>query len=140
MTRTLARNGWLLGLVALLAVLLVVTKLIQPTFGASAVESVARASLPFAFATAGMAVVVIAGGIDLSIAALMAIASVTAARLMEGAGDGQTVLVILFVLVLGMSLLAGLWTTICATFPALSALEAGYQVYIVADACGRGWV
>jgi len=104
MTRTLARNGWLLGLVALLAALLVVTKLIQPTFGTSAVESVARASLPFAFATAGMAVVVIAGGIDLSIAALMAIASVTAARLMEGAGDGQTVLVILFVLALGMAL------------------------------------
>ena len=104
MTRTLARNGWLLGLVALLLALLVATKLIQPTFGASALESVARASLPFAFATAGMAVVVIAGGIDLSIAALMAIASVTAALLMEGAGDGETVLVILFVLVLGMAL------------------------------------
>jgi ribose transport system permease protein len=104
MTRFLVRNGWLLGLVVLLVLLLIATKAIQPTFGASAIESVARAALPFAFATAGMAVVVIAGGIDLSIAALMAIASVTAALLMEGAGAGQTVLIVLFVLVLGMVL------------------------------------
>jgi ribose transport system permease protein len=57
--------------------------------------------LPFAFATVGMAVVVIAGGIDLSIAAMMAVASVTAATLMSGASDGQAVLVVLAVLALG---------------------------------------
>lgn len=32
--------------------------------------------------------------------------------------------------------LSGLWTTICVAFPALSALEAGYQVYVVTDTCG----
>ena len=52
-------HAWVLGLAALLAVLLIVTKLIQPSFGASGLESIARAALPFAFATAGMAVVVI---------------------------------------------------------------------------------
>ena len=33
-------------------------------------------------------------------------------------------------------ILAGLWTEVCAAFPALDALRAGYQVYIVADAIG----
>lgn len=32
-------------------------------------------------------------------------------------------------------IIAGLWTEVCVTFPALSALEDGYQVYIVTDAC-----
>src|SRR5256714_14284506 len=33
-------------------------------------------------------------------------------------------------------LLAGLWTEVCVTFPALDALRAGYQVYVVVDAIG----
>ena len=101
MTRMLQRNGWVLGLVLLLAILLIATKIIQPNFGASGLESLGRAAVPFAFATAAMAVVVIAGGIDLSVAAVMAVASVTAARLMVGAGDGQTVLIVIGVLALG---------------------------------------
>ena len=32
--------------------------------------------------------------------------------------------------------LAGLWTEICITLPALSALEDGYEVYFIEDACG----
>ena len=101
MTRAVQRHGWVLGLVVLLALLLAATKIIQPNFGASGLESLGRAAVPFAFATAAMAVVVIAGGIDLSVAAMMAVASVTAARLMVGAGDGQTLLVVIGVLVLG---------------------------------------
>lgn len=33
-------------------------------------------------------------------------------------------------------LLAGLWTTACINFPTIQMLEAGYEVYFVADACG----
>src|SRR3989454_8673283 len=33
-------------------------------------------------------------------------------------------------------LLAGLWTEVCVTWPALSMLEAGYTVYVVEDCCG----
>jgi nicotinamidase-related amidase len=33
-------------------------------------------------------------------------------------------------------ILAGLWTEICVTLPALSAMFDGYDVYVVADACG----
>ena len=102
MIRLLTRSGWVLGLVGLLVLLAVVTRLIQPGFGASGFESLGRAALPFAFATAGMTVAVLVGGIDLSVASMMAVASVTAAVLMDGAGDGATVLVVLLVLVLGL--------------------------------------
>src|SRR6478736_8250192 len=33
-------------------------------------------------------------------------------------------------------ILAGLWTEVCVTFPALDAIDAGYKVYVVVDAIG----
>jgi nicotinamidase-related amidase len=32
--------------------------------------------------------------------------------------------------------LAGLWTSVCIAGPALSALDQGFEVYVIADACG----
>ncbi len=93
----LRRNAWVLGLLALLLVLLAVTRMIQPSFGASGLESLARAALPFAFATAGMAIVVIVGGIDLSIASMMAVCGVTAAVLMQSMGAVPAVVITLMV-------------------------------------------
>lgn len=104
MKRWIEANTWTLGLAALLVLLLLVTKLIQPGFGASGLDSLARAALPFALATIGMAIVVIAGGIDLSIAAMMAVASVTGAVLMQGATDAQSLLIVAGVLVLGLAM------------------------------------
>jgi ribose transport system permease protein len=104
MKRWIDANAWTLGLAVLLAVLLLTTKLIQPDFGASGLDSLARAALPFALATVGMAIVVLAGGIDLSIAAMMAVASVTGAVLMQGASDGQSVIIVLGVLLLGLTM------------------------------------
>lgn len=102
MTRWIQANTWTLGLAVLLAALLLATKLIQPDFGASGLDSLARAALPFALATVGMAIVVIAGGIDLSIAAMMAVASVIGAVLMTGATDAQSVPIVIGVLALGL--------------------------------------
>ena len=102
MKRWIEANSWTLGLAVLLAALLLLTKLIQPDFGASGLDSLARAALPFALATVGMAIVVIAGGIDLSIAAMMAVASVTAAVLMDGATDAQSIPIVIGVLALGL--------------------------------------
>lgn len=104
MTRFLTQNSWTLGLAALLVALLITTKLIQPDFGISGLDSLARAALPYALATLGMAIVIIAGGIDLSLAAMMAVTSVTAATLMQGATDGSSVLIVLAVLALGATL------------------------------------
>jgi ribose transport system permease protein len=100
--RFLDDNRWTLGLALFLVLLLLATKLVQPEFGLAGLDSLARAALPFALATVGMAIVVMAGGIDLSIAAMMAVASVTAAVLMNGAGDGEAMLAVLFVLALGV--------------------------------------
>ena len=102
MTRLIAKHGWTLGLGVLFAALLIFTKAIQPGFGLSGLDSLARAALPFAFATAAMTVVVLAGGIDLSVASMMAVASVTGARLMEGASEPQSVWIVGFVLLVGL--------------------------------------
>jgi ribose transport system permease protein len=100
--RVVRRNAWVAGLWALLAALLVVTRLIQPSYGASGIGSLAQAALPFAFAAAAQTVVVLTGGIDLSIASMMALTSVTAAVLMQGGSEEFAILVVLFVLCLGL--------------------------------------
>jgi ribose transport system permease protein len=104
MTRLLRREGWVVGLFALFAALMLATRLIQPGYGGGDFGSLARAAMPYAFATAAQAVVVIAGGIDLSIASMMALTSVTAARMMDGASEETALLVVPFVLGMGLAL------------------------------------
>ena len=101
MIRFLRSHYWITGLFAILGLLLVITKIIQPEYGASGLDSLARAALPFAFAAAAQTVVVIAGGIDLSIASMMAVTSVTAAVMMDGASEEYAIFVVIFVLCLG---------------------------------------
>lgn len=36
----------------------------------------------------------------------------------------------------GRVVLGGLWTSVCIVGPALSALDQGFEVYVIADACG----
>lgn len=36
----------------------------------------------------------------------------------------------------GKIVFAGLWTSVCIVGPALSALDQGFEVYVIADACG----
>jgi ribose transport system permease protein len=100
------KHAWTLGLIVLLLILLGITKLIQPSFGVSGLESLARAALPFAFATAAMAVVVIVGGIDLSVASIMAVCAVTAAVLMQSMGAVPAVAITLLI-GLGMGMING---------------------------------
>ncbi|MBL8575741.1 MAG: ABC transporter permease [Mesorhizobium sp.] len=104
MMRLLRQQGWVVGLLALFVVLLITAKLIQPSYGAGDFGSLVRAVLPYAFAVAAQTVVVIAGGIDLSVAAMMALTSVTAAALMAGASEEFALLVVPFVLLMGFAL------------------------------------
>ena len=98
------RNGWVVGLVGFLALLLVFTKLIQPSYGVSGVQGLAISVLPLALAAVGQAIVVISGGIDLSIGAIMALTSVVSATLMKGQTEEFGVVVVLGVLLLGLVL------------------------------------
>ena len=96
------RNTWVIGLMLFLGLLLLYTKFILPTFGSTAFTNLALAALPFALATAGQAIAVLTGGIDLSIASMMAVAGVVAARLMDGGSNEFAVVVVIIVILLGL--------------------------------------
>lgn len=104
MIRLIRKEGWVLGLIGLFVLLFIVTRIIQPGYGAGDFGSLARAALPFAFAVAAQTVVVIAGGIDLSVAAMMALTSVIAASMMAGASEEYALFVVPFVLLIGLAL------------------------------------
>ncbi len=98
------RNAWTLGLLAFLVVMLAFTKMIQPRYGPIPVQGLATSVLPLALAAVAQAVVVIGGGIDLSIGSMMALTSVVAATAMEGQSAEFGVAVVLGVLLLGLVL------------------------------------
>jgi len=102
--RFVRRRAWVLALFVLLGLLLLATRIIQPDYGAAGFGSLVRAVLPFAFAVAAQTVVVIGGGVDLSVASMMALTSVTAAVLMSGASEEFAILVVPAVLVLGLAI------------------------------------
>jgi ribose transport system permease protein len=99
------RNSWTLGLVGLLAAFLAITILIQPTYGAADIQGLAIGAVPLAMAAVAQAIVVISGGIDLSVGPMMALTSVTAAVLMQGqsevVGGGVVVAIIALGLLIG---------------------------------------
>src|SRR3954453_12386382 len=81
--RFLRDNAWTIGLLVLLGVLLAFTKALQPSYGPSGIQGLAVAMLPLALAAVGQTIVVVAGGIDLSLGSIMALTSVVAATLMK---------------------------------------------------------
>lgn len=102
--RMIRRDTWTLALWGLFAALLIVAKLISPDYGATELTSLAIGALPIAFAAVAQAIVVISGGIDLSIGAMMALTSVVAAAQMKGASPELSVVVAIGVLFLGLGL------------------------------------
>ncbi|MBA2721009.1 MAG: ABC transporter permease [Chloroflexi bacterium] len=97
------RNGWTVALVGLLVAFLAITKLLQPNYGPAGIQGLAISILPIGFAAVAQAIVVIAGGIDLSVGSIMALASVTSAVLMLNNDDLFGVGVVIFVLLLGLA-------------------------------------
>ena len=96
------RNAWTLGLLAFLILLLAFTKMIQPRYGVPGIQGLAISVLPLALAAVGQAIVVMSGGIDLSIGAIMALTNVVAARFMLGQSDQSALAVVFGVLLLGL--------------------------------------
>ena len=90
--RSLRRNPSLFFMPVLLAAALAITVAIHPQFSDFDLQSLAMGALPLAFAAAAQTVVVIAGGIDLSIGSVMAVANALAASIMERASFGQSLL------------------------------------------------
>lgn len=96
------RHAWTIGLIGFLIALLIFTRIIQPNYGAAGLQGLAIAVLPLALAAAAQAVVVISGGIDLSIGSMMALTSVVAAVNMKDQPGEVGLLVVVGVLVLGL--------------------------------------
>ena len=105
--RVLARNGWILGVWLLLSVLLVWYATLIPVFGQFQITSISKNSLPLVYLAIGQAIIVIAGGIDLSLGALLLLSNVLAARFMEDQPFG-TVLFIAIAVIAGLSILNAL--------------------------------
>jgi ribose transport system permease protein len=97
-------NLWTALLVGLLVFFLVTTKLIQPNYGPGGIQGLAISVLPIAFAAVAQAIVVISGGIDLSVGSMMALTSVVSAVLMKDQGDAFAVAVVVGVLGFGVLL------------------------------------
>ena len=88
----------------LLIVFLAATVAIHPAFNSFDAQSVAMAALPLACAAAAQAVVVISGGIDLSIGSVMAVANVLAASTMKDASFGEALFLAVAILIAGAAI------------------------------------
>jgi ribose transport system permease protein len=104
LTDAARRNAWTLGLFGFLVALLAFTKIINPDYGIPGLQSLAIAVLPLGLATVGQAIVIISGGIDLSVSAMMALCGVIAASLMKDQSAEFGLLVVAGVLLLGIVL------------------------------------
>ncbi len=99
----LRRHAATVAMPALVAAFLLATVVIHPEFGAFDVQSLALGALPLAMAAAAQTVVVLSGGIDLSVGSLMAVSNVLSATVMQHAGFGQSLLLAALVLVAGVA-------------------------------------
>ena len=89
------------GMPALLAAALVLTRIGHPDFGAFEIQTLALGALPLALAAAAQTIVVISGGIDLSVGSLIAVANVLSASLMQHANFRQSIAISILVLIVG---------------------------------------
>ena len=99
--RFVRRNAWTLGTYALFLAVMGFTIAIHPDYGPYEVRSLVVGALPLAFCAVAQTCVVLGGGIDLSIGAMMAVANVLAAHYMLGRDFQTSVLIALLVLVGG---------------------------------------
>jgi ribose transport system permease protein len=76
------RHGWTLGVYVLLVILILYWRTVPPQWGTFDVQSLAIDALPFAFAAMAQAVVIISGGIDLSVGSMMSLVNVLSAKYM----------------------------------------------------------
>jgi ribose transport system permease protein len=97
------RNGWTVGVFVLLAAMIVYERIIHPTLSAFDFQSLAIAAVPLAFVSMAQAVVVIGGGIDLSVGPQMSVINVIAATWMVHADERGAVLISIVLILFGIA-------------------------------------
>jgi ribose transport system permease protein len=85
----------------LLVAFLAVTVAIHPEYDSFDAQSLAMGAMPLAFAAAAQAVVLISGGIDLSVGSMIAVCNVLAAATMEQVTFGESLLLAAAICVVG---------------------------------------
>jgi ribose transport system permease protein len=128
--RFLRRNGWTFGTYALFLAVLGFTIAIHPTYGPFEVETLVVGAMPLAFAAVAQACVVVGGGIDLSIGAIMAVTNVLAARYMQNHDFGTAIGIAVLVLAGG---------TIAGAFNGLIAVRTRVPDIVVTLAMSFVW-
>src|SRR6185295_10973190 len=90
-----SRHGWTIGVYLLLALLIIayIWALAPVAFTSFDLKTIVLGGLPLAFAAMAQSVIIISGGIDLSLGVMVAIINVTAASLMEGKSFGAAILI-----------------------------------------------
>ena len=101
------RNAWPLAVYALLVVLLGIEKVVHPTLNDYDLQSLVGGALPLALAAMAQAIVVISGGVDLSVGALMSLVNVASAFYMVHA-DLKGALLVSALLIVGTALAGAL--------------------------------
>jgi ribose transport system permease protein len=103
--RTLARQAWTLGVVAILVVLLIIEANVAPRFTSFDIQSLVISGMPLAFAAMAQSVVVLSRGIDLSVGSVMALTNVIAAKMMMDEETlGSALLISALVLAIGVAI------------------------------------
>lgn len=112
------RHGWTVGAWLLLLAMVGWYSTLIPKFGEFQMASIAKNSLPAVYTALAQGVVVISGGVDLGVGALMVLSNSVSARLMADQPFGTTV-VIAVAVVLGAALLNGVvgWVIAVSRIP-----------------------
>ena len=97
--RALKRHGWTFGAWLLLIALIAFYATLIPRFGAFQIASIAKNSMPLVFVSIAQAIIVIAGGIDLGVGALLIFSNAMAAQMMDGQSLGMSLVIAALVIV-----------------------------------------
>jgi ribose transport system permease protein len=100
--RIASRHGWTIGVYVLLAILLIIYIAVAPIFQSFDLGSIVIGALPLAFAAMAQSVIVISGGIDLSLGVVVAVINVIAASLMEDRSFGTALLIAVGLMAVGV--------------------------------------
>lgn len=99
--KTLGRYVREYGMPLVFVAAILATAIIHPNFGSFDLQSLALGALPLAMAAAAQAIVVISGGIDLSVGSQIAVANVLSASLMQQATFKESLAIAVLILIVG---------------------------------------
>jgi ribose transport system permease protein len=138
------RQGWVVGVALLLGVLVFWRYSQIPAFGPFEIRGIVAGTMTLALLAMAQSVIVISGGIDLSVGAMMVLANCIAARLMLDQDLGTVVLVAIGVVAVAMILsgLIGLVTVVSGVPDIVVTLAASFILaglaLVVLDGPGGG--